>query len=149
MAEKLARMKKVVNILLVEDDDLDIHDIKRTMDKMGILHLMHVSRNGEEAIKYLEENHPDNQATWPDMILLDINMPKMNGLEFLDALRKRSEWKDLKVFMLTTSEEKVDKEAARNLGISGYIVKPLKFNNPSSMDSFHLMIDLMNYTNRI
>jgi CheY-like chemotaxis protein len=78
------------------------------------------------------------------VILLDINMPKMNGLEFLSYIRKREEWKDLKVFVVTTSDERVDREASRKLGISGYIVKPLKLNNPSSIDSFNLMIDLMN-----
>jgi CheY-like chemotaxis protein len=137
-------MNKVVNILLVEDDQLDILDIKRTMDKMNIFHRMEIARNGEEALAYLEgEIHQKNQAP-PDVVLLDINMPKMNGLEFLSTIRKNDHWKDLKVFIVTTSEEKIDKEAAAALGVSGYIVKPLKFNNPSSMDAFHLMIDLMN-----
>jgi CheY-like chemotaxis protein len=137
-------MNKVVNILLVEDDTLDILDIQRTMDKMNILHRMHVARNGEEAVDFLQHQDPDDPATSPDVVLLDMNMPKMNGLEFLASLRANHVWKDLKVFVVTTSEEKVDKEAAQKLGISGYIVKPLKLNNPSSMDSFHLMIDLMN-----
>jgi CheY-like chemotaxis protein len=137
-------MNKVVNILLVEDDTLDILDIQRTMDKMNILHRMHVARNGEEAVDFLQHQDPDDPATSPDVVLLDMNMPKMNGLEFLASLRANQVWKDLKVFVVTTSEEKVDKEAAQKLGISGYIVKPLKLNNPSSMDSFHLMIDLMN-----
>jgi CheY-like chemotaxis protein len=137
-------MNKVVNILLVEDDTLDILDIQRTMDKMNILHRMHVARNGEEAVDFLQHQDPDDPTTSPDVVLLDMNMPKMNGLEFLASLRANQVWKDLKVFVVTTSEEKVDKEAAQKLGISGYIVKPLKLNNPSSMDSFHLMIDLMN-----
>jgi CheY-like chemotaxis protein len=142
-------MNKVVNILLVEDDQLDILDIKRTMEKMNILHRMEIARNGEEALAYLEgEIHQKHQAP-PDVVLLDINMPKMNGLEFLSTIRKNDHWKDLKVFIVTTSEEKIDKEAATALGVSGYIVKPLKFNNPSSMDAFHLMIDLMNIKNRI
>jgi CheY-like chemotaxis protein len=137
-------MNKVVNILLVEDDTLDILDIQRTMDKMNILHRMHVARNGEEALDFLQHQDPGDPATSPDVVLLDMNMPKMNGLEFLGSLRANNVWKDLKVFVVTTSEEKIDKEAAQKLGISGYIVKPLKLNNPSSMDSFHLMIDLMN-----
>jgi CheY-like chemotaxis protein len=141
-------MNKVVNILLVEDDQLDILDIKRTMDKMSILHKLQVARNGEEAITYLEGELRQQQPL-PDVVLLDINMPKMNGLEFLSTIRKNDYWKDLKVFIVTTSEEKVDKEAAKSLGVSGYIVKPLKLNNPSSMDAFHLMIDLMNIKNRL
>ena len=72
----------------------------------------------------------------------------MNGIEFLQTLRESDRFKDVKVFIITTSEEKEDREKVRNLGVSGYIVKPLKFNNPSSMDSFNLMIDLMNIKNK-
>jgi CheY-like chemotaxis protein len=132
---------RVINVLLVEDDNLDVIDMQRTLTKMNILHKTSVARNGEEAIEYLSHIEPTDK---PDVILLDINMPKMNGLEFLSYIRKREEWKDLKVFVVTTSDERVDREASRKLGISGYIVKPLKLNNPSSIDSFNLMIDLMN-----
>jgi CheY-like chemotaxis protein len=132
---------RVINILLVEDDKLDVIDMQRTLTKMNILHKPSVARNGEEAIEFLTHAGPFEK---PDVILLDINMPKMNGIEFLTTIRKREEWKDLKVFIVTTSDERVDREATRNLGISGFIVKPLKLNNPSSIDSFNLMIDLMN-----
>jgi CheY-like chemotaxis protein len=141
-------MNRVINLLLVEDDQLDILDIQRTMDKMNIFHRMHVAKNGEEAIGFLE-GEGRQSGNHPDLVLLDINMPKMNGLEFLANIRKNDHWKDLKVFVITTSEEKVDKEAAAKLGVSGYIVKPLKLSNPSSMDCFHLMIDLMNIKNRL
>ena len=141
-------MDKVVNILLVEDDNLDIIDVKRTLDKMHILNNMVVARNGEEALKILNDKERSPE-TDPDIALIDINMPKMNGLEFLNAVRKMDEWKDLKCFIITTSDEKVDRMAAKELGISGYIVKPLKLNNPSSMDAFNLMIDLMNFKNKI
>lgn len=139
-------MDKVVNILLVEDDNLDVIDVKRTLDKMHILNNMVVAKNGEEALSIL--NNKD-RAHDPDIVLIDINMPKMNGLEFLSVVRKTHEWKDLKCFIITTSDEKVDRMAAKELGISGYIVKPLKLNNPSSMDAFNLMIDLMNFKNKI
>ncbi len=141
-------MDKVVNILLVEDDNLDIIDVKRTLDKMHILNNMAVARNGEDALQILHEKHRSHEMR-PDIALIDINMPKMNGLEFLSAIRKMDEWKDLKCFIITTSDEKVDRIAAKELGISGYIVKPLKLNNPSSMDAFNLMIDLMNFKNKI
>lgn len=139
-------MDKVVNILLVEDDELDVIDVKRTLDKMHILNNMVVAKNGEEALSILNNN---DRAHQPDIALIDINMPKMNGLEFLTAVRKNDAWKDLKCFIITTSDEKVDRMAAKELGISGYIVKPLKLNNPSSMDAFNLMIDLMNFKNKI
>jgi len=133
---------KVINILLVDDDSLDVIDMQRTLNKMNILHKTALAKNGEEALEYLNHLSPDEPH--PDVILLDINMPKMNGIEFLTALRKKEEWKDLKVFIVTTSDERVDRDATKKLGISGYIVKPLKLNNPSSIDSFNLMIDLMN-----
>lgn len=132
---------KVINILLVEDDKLDVIDMQRTLAKMNILHKTSIARNGEEALEYL--NNVDS-ADRPDVVLLDINMPKMNGIEFLSNIRRNELWKDLKVFIVTTSDERIDREAAKKLGISGYIVKPLKLNNPSSIDSFNLMIDLMN-----
>lgn len=141
-------MDKVVNILLVEDDNLDIIDVKRTLDKMHILNNMIVARNGEDALRILNEKEGSPEAK-PDIALIDINMPKMNGLEFLSAIRKMEEWKDMKCFIITTSDEKVDRMAAKDMGISGYIVKPLKLNNPSSMDAFNLMIDLMNFKNKI
>jgi CheY-like chemotaxis protein len=137
----------VINILLVEDDTLDVMDARRTLDRMDILYKMQVSKNGEEALAYLKDV-TTNGGDKPDIILLDINMPKMNGIELLTNIRQMNEWKDTKVFIITTSEEREDKELAQRLGVSGYIVKPLKFNNPSSIDSFNLMIDLLNIKNK-
>jgi CheY-like chemotaxis protein len=133
-------MEKVIQILLVEDDELDVIDIRRTLDKMNIVYQLLHARNGEEALKVLARG-------LPDVALVDMNMPKMNGLEFLQAVRAHPEWKGLKCFVITTSDEKVDRDAVKELGVSGYIVKPLKVNNPSSMDAFNLMIDLMNMRN--
>jgi CheY-like chemotaxis protein len=141
-------MEKVVNILLVEDDNLDVIDVKRTLEKMHILNNIVVAKNGEDALRILNDKERAPESN-PDIALIDINMPKMNGLEFLSVLRKTDEWKDLKCFIITTSDEKVDRMAAKDLGISGYIVKPLKLNNPSTMDAFNLMIDLMNFKSKI
>lgn len=134
---------KIINILLVEDDHLDTMDIQRTLDKMNMVYKLGLAKNGEEAIALLN-SYNGKAASLPDIILIDINMPRMNGLELLQIVRNNEKWKHLKCFILTTSEEKIDKEAAQELGISGYIVKPLKLSNPSSMDAFNLMIDLMN-----
>jgi CheY-like chemotaxis protein len=146
---KIITMEKVIQILMVEDDTVDVMDAQRTLDRMNILYIMQVVKNGEEAIRYLESSETDNSVARPDIILLDLNMPKMNGVEFLQVIRKDARFKDLKVFIITTSEEREDKDRTKGLGVSGYIVKPLKFNNPSSIDSFNLMIDLMNIKNRI
>lgn len=139
-------MEKVINILMIEDDTVDIMDAQRTLSRMGMLYKIKVCKNGEEALEYLRTLEGESR---PDVILLDLNMPKMNGIEFLNVLRSIDRWKDVKVFVITTSEEKEDRNKTNGLGISGYIVKPLKFNNPSSIDSFNLMIDLMNIKNRI
>jgi CheY-like chemotaxis protein len=137
----------VINILLVEDDTLDVIDARRTLDRMDILYKLHVAKNGEEALAYLRDV-AESGTDKPEIILLDLNMPKLNGIEFLTSIRQNDEWKDTKVFIITTSEEREDKELTRRLGVSGYIVKPLKFNNPSSIDSFNLMIDLLNFKNK-
>jgi CheY-like chemotaxis protein len=139
-------MTKVIEILLVEDDQLDVIDIQRSLDKMNILYQLDVAKNGEEALELLDERRK-SASELPDVVLIDINMPRMNGLEFLTAVRKAEDLKHLKCFIVTTSAEREDKITAQNLGVSGYIVKPLKLNNPASMDSFNLMIDLMNLKN--
>ncbi|HEX6915508.1 MAG TPA: response regulator [Chitinophagaceae bacterium] len=133
-------MEKLINILLVEDDQLDAIDIRRSLDKMKIFYHLNIAKNGEEALELLQRENPVH----PDVALIDINMPKMNGLELLSILRNDERWKDLKCFIITTSDEKVDREAAKQLGVSGYIIKPLKLNNATSIDAFNLMIDLMN-----
>lgn len=137
-------MNKVIKILLVEDDNLDAIDLKRSLDRIGILYKMKIAKNGEEAFQLLDDEDQTVFSGKPDILLLDLNMPRMNGLEFLQGLRSHESWKDIKVFVLTTSDESEDKKAAANLGISGYITKPLKLNNPGSIDAFNLMIDLMN-----
>jgi CheY-like chemotaxis protein len=130
---------KAIDILLVEDDPLDIIDISRQLDKQHLIYQLHTARNGEEALRILEEG-----PVLPDIALIDINMPKMNGLELLHTIRHHEEWKSLKCFIITTSDEKVDRRAADALGVSGYIIKPLKLSSPASMDAFNLMIDLIN-----
>lgn len=137
----------VINILLVEDDTLDVMDARRTLSRMDILYKMSVVKNGEEALAYLDQVSK-GEGEVPDIILLDLNMPKMNGVEFLTQIRRKDEWKNTKVFVITTSDEREDREHIKALGVSGYIVKPLKFNNPSSIDAFNLMIDLLNIKNK-
>jgi CheY-like chemotaxis protein len=133
-------MQRLINILLIEDDMLDQMEVKRTLDRKNILHHLEIARNGVEALNILK----GRTVQKPDVILLDLNMPKMNGFEFLSNLRTSDELKDVKVFVLSTSDEAEDKVNAQKLGISGYITKPLKLESPSSLDAFNLMIDLMN-----
>ncbi|HRO41441.1 MAG TPA: response regulator [Flavipsychrobacter sp.] len=140
-------MDKLIKILLAEDDQLDVMNIKRTFDKMNVFYQLHETKNGEEAIEKLKQLQEEGRDHLPDFVLIDINMPRMNGLELLQVIRQTPEWQHIKCFMITTSVEKVDRDTAKALGVSGYIVKPLKLTNPNSMDAFNLMIDILNEKN--
>jgi CheY-like chemotaxis protein len=136
-------MQRVINILLVEDDSLDQMEVQRTLQKKGILHRLKIAKNGEEALAILEESRgvPGSKL---DLILVDLNMPKMNGFEFIEKVRSVIEYKDIKLFVLSTSDDKDDKAAVAKFAVSGFITKPLKLESPPSLDAFNLMIDLMN-----
>ena len=124
-------------ILLVEDDELDIISVRRTLKKLDTEYELHTAYNGKEALSMLLKL---DQSLVPDVILLDLNMPKMNGVEFLRALRQDSRLKDIKVFIMTTSAEPVDRSTTEQLGVSGYIIKPLNYQDnkkrSDSMDAF-------------
>lgn len=136
---------KIAHILLVEDDSLDVMNVERTLKKINAEHRLFVARNGQEALDLLRGVKQEKIDPLPSLIMLDINMPKMNGIEFLSELRQDEELKHIKVFIMTTSNEDSDRQLSSEMGVSGYIVKPLKFNNPtSSKDSFNLFIDLLN-----
>jgi CheY-like chemotaxis protein len=137
-------MQRVVNILLVEDDNLDQMEVERTLTRKGILFRLKIAQNGEDALSILNGSGNDVFSGRPDIMLVDLNMPKMDGFEFLSKLKALEELKDMKIFVLTTSDEREDKAAAAKLGVSGFITKPLKLESPPSIDAFNLMIDLMN-----
>ncbi len=136
-------MKK---ILLVEDDYLDVISVKRALGKLNVEHNLLVAHNGEDALSILmgsTQNDDDtSERVQPDIILLDMNMPKMNGLEFLRIIKKYYSLNNIKVFVMTTSSEEYDKNEAHRLGISGYILKPLDFNNNKKDDSGIAIADL-------
>jgi CheY-like chemotaxis protein len=128
-------------ILLVEDDELDVISVKRSLNKIGIDYELITAYNGVEALEKLRGNkHSAPMNPLPDIILLDINMPKMTGLQFLTILRSDDSLKNIKVFIMTTSAEEHDRSATEALGVSGYLIKPLNFNNndkrPDSMEGF-------------
>lgn len=132
-------MNKVINILLVEDNDLDRIQVQRTLQKSGILHKLNIVGNGEEALQFLlDEKASENPL--PDLILLDLNMPRMSGLEFLAELRTTEELRHSKVFILTTSDQ--ERKLTADM-VSGYIVKPFTLKS-RSLDTMALTIDLMN-----
>lgn len=129
-------MKKI-KILLVEDDELDVISVERSLKKTTTAYELHKAYNGKEALQML---HSWPAGERPDVILLDLNMPKMNGIEFLKVIRNDEQFKELRVFVMTTSAEESDRKTTEQLGISGYIIKPLNYNDNSkrsdSMDAF-------------
>lgn len=132
---------KTNTILLVEDDYLDVESVKRALKKQQINHVLHVAHNGVDALNMLTR---EEDKIIPDIILLDINMPKMNGIEFLRIIKNYYSFKNIKIFVITTSGEEYDKMLAQNLGVTGYILKPLNFNDPKNSDSIKLMKELVN-----
>ncbi|RNI22469.1 response regulator [Rufibacter latericius] len=115
--------EKEVNILLVEDDEVDIMNVQRAFKKNNITNPLHIANNGLEALELLRSGG----IPMPPIIILDINMPKMNGIEFLQELRKDPVLNRISVFVMTTSNEDSDKINAYNLNVAGYILKPLSF----------------------
>jgi len=125
-------MANLINILLIEDDEVDIMNVQRAFRKNNITNPLHIARNGLEALELLKGENPNNKIPMPRIVLLDINMPKMGGIEFLNELRKLPELRSISVFVMTTSNEESDKIAAYDLNVAGYILKPLSFEGFSS-----------------
>jgi CheY-like chemotaxis protein len=124
-------MTKLLNILLVEDDEVDIMNVQRAFKKNNIGNPLFIARNGLEALQMLR-NESEEQLPYIHIILLDINMPKMGGIEFLTEIRKDDALKATSVFVMTTSNEDGDKISAFNLNVAGYILKPLSFESFAS-----------------
>ena len=120
---------RIVNILLVEDDEVDIMNVERAFKKAGIKNPLFIARNGIEALIMLRGGD-ENLLGVPNerrLILLDINMPKMSGLEFLQTIRADKELKLTPVVMLTTSNQDKDMIEAFDLNVAGYLLKPVTF----------------------
>lgn len=120
--------ESVPNILLIEDDSVDVMNVQRAFKKTNVTYPLHIAFNGIEALNMLKgTNGRPKLNPLPRIILLDINMPKMNGLEFLKELRNDPDLRSISVFIMTTSNDDQDKMEAYNLNIAGYILKPLSF----------------------
>lgn len=120
-------MSKLLHILLIDDDDIDVMNVQRAFKRNNILNPLFVARDGIEALELLRTTGPQAIPKERRLVLLDLNMPRMNGLEFLRALREDEELRCLTVIVLTTSDDERDKVEAYNLNVAGYIVKPVTF----------------------
>ena len=114
-------------ILLVEDDRVDIMTVQRALKKNDVSNPLYVARTGIEALGMLRGDGYPKIKPRPSLILLDLNLPKMGGIEFLKELRSDPELKDMQVIVLTSSNEPSDRAAAYEYEVEDYIVKPHSF----------------------
>jgi len=128
---------KVLNILLVEDDQVDVMNVRRAFERNRISNPLHVATDGMEALEMLRGGRVPGDRR---IVLLDLNMPRMNGIEFLRELRKDPVLHLTPVVVLTTSNDERDKVEAYNLNVAGYLLKPVTF-----LDFVELMAALHKY----
>ncbi|MBD2714783.1 response regulator [Microvirga sp. STR05] len=135
------------SILLVEDDQMDIMNVQRELRKNNVDVPLHIARNGREALNMLRGEAGQPKIEHPSVVMLDINMPRMNGLELLEQLRSDPEFVGLNVFIMTTSDLDSERLKAQELSVSGYIIKPLSFDSfgegGTTVDGFSLFLDLL------
>jgi CheY-like chemotaxis protein len=115
-------MNDSLKILLIEDDTIEVMKFNRVVKTLELPHRIIEAANGEEALTLLE-----NKNELPNIIVLDLNMPKINGIEFLKILKQHAELKYIPAIILTTSNNSRDVLECYRIGIAGYIVKPLKY----------------------
>jgi len=111
-----------MKILFIEDDIIETMKLNRTISKIELNYQITEAKNGEEALAILKSGD-----RLPDIILLDLNMPRMSGTEFLKILKEDEQLKYLPTIVLTTSENRTDLLECYRIGIAGYIIKPLKY----------------------
>ena len=139
--------EKLVTIMLVEDDEIDIKNVQRAFAKNNIANPLVVAHDGVEGLDMLRGTNGYAKVNpLPRIILLDINMPKMNGIEFLEAIRADEKLKAISVFVMTTSNDEKDKINAYNYNVAGYILKPVNFeiflNAFSILDTYWKLCEL-------
>ncbi|WP_420125156.1 response regulator [Longimicrobium sp.] len=117
---------RMLNILLVEDDEVDVMNVQRAFRTNKISNPLFVAEGGEEALVMLRGGEIPRERR---LVLLDLNMPRMNGIEFLRVLRADPELSSTTVVVLTTSNDERDRVEAYQLNVAGYILKPVTFQN--------------------
>jgi CheY-like chemotaxis protein len=125
-------------ILLVEDDRVDIMTVQRALKRIDVSNPLYVARTGVEALGMLRGDGFTKIEPTPSLILLDLNLPKMGGIEFLKELRADPELSNLQVIVLTSSNEPSDRAAAFEYEVDDYIVKPHSFDDFSNAMSIML-----------
>ncbi len=116
-------MRSTKTILLVEDDEVDVMTTKRVLKDLQVKNRLDVAGNGKEALVFLK----NEKNKKPGIILLDLNMPRMNGIEFLQVIKNDKDLKLIPVIVLTTSREEQDRVETFSLGVAGYMIKPVDY----------------------
>lgn len=135
--------ERALNILLVEDDEVDVMNVQRAFERNHMKSALFVAGNGLEALDMLRSNRIPKERR---LILLDLNMPKMNGIEFLEELRADPELASTPVVVLTTSNDDQDKLDAFNFNVAGYLLKPVTFNafcdKMATLDKYWALVEM-------
>lgn len=120
----MTEREQMINVLLVEDDEVDVMNVRRAFEKNNITNPLWVASDGVEALELLDGGEVPLHRL---LVLLDLNMPRMGGIELLREIRGRDDLKHLPVVVLTTSDDERDRIDAYNLNVAGYLVKPVTF----------------------
>jgi CheY-like chemotaxis protein len=136
--------ERALNIMLVEDDEVDVMNVRRAFDRSHIMNPLFVVGDGVEALDKLRSGELPRARR---LVLLDLNMPRMNGIEFLRELRKDPELLATPVVVLTTSNDEHDKIEAYNLNVAGYLLKPVTFDKfcelMVALNKFWTLVELL------
>jgi len=114
-------------ILLVEDNPMDLDLTLQALEGNGVANPIVACRDGEEALEYMEKHRSPSDLQVPIVVLLDLRLPKVDGIEVLRQARSDPVWRQVPIVVMTTSRENRDIEAAYGLGVNSYIVKPVDF----------------------
>jgi CheY-like chemotaxis protein len=135
--------ERALNILLVEDDEVDVMNVQRAFERNHLTNALYVAGNGLEALELLRGKTIPKERR---LILLDLNMPKMNGIEFLEALRADPDLASTPVVVLTTSNDDQDKIDAYNFNVAGYLLKPVTFSSfcerMATLDKYWALVEM-------
>lgn len=122
----LKTMVDATRLLLVEDDPNDVELIRLALQEFSFIRVMDVAEDGEQAIAYLLSEEASRQPL-PRLVLLDLKLPKINGIQVLEAIRQHPRTQHLAVVVMTSSAEERDLEACYALGVNSYVVKPFDY----------------------
>jgi CheY-like chemotaxis protein len=135
--------ERTLNILLVEDDEVDVMNVQRAFERNHLTNALFVAGNGLEALALLRGKTIPKERR---LILLDLNMPKMNGIEFLEELRADPDLAKTPVVVLTTSNDDQDKIDAYNFNVAGYLLKPVTFSSfcerMATLDKYWSLVEM-------